>query len=140
MGRSVAGQNRHAHQGPLASGLTALAVLSVLVVTGCSAPDGEQGHNESPQPDATGRLLTDGGRVFARACAACHENGLVGAPRIGDRNAWAPRIATGKATLVEHAINGFRGDSGFMPPKGGHAYLDDGEIAAAVEFMIEQAR
>lgn len=137
MYRSIGDQVRHAGRGRLTPGLTTLlAGVVVLGMTGCSGPDGEPGRQGRSGADAP----ADGRGVYARACFACHENGLVGAPRIGDRDAWASRISRGREILVEHAINGFQGASGVMPPKGGHRYLGDGEIAAAVDFMIDRAR
>ena len=53
------------------------------------------------------------------ACMACHGAGVAGAPKIGDAAAWGPRIAKGADTLHKHAIEGFQGQAGFMPPKGG---------------------
>lgn len=83
---------------------------------------------------------TDGQSVFQTACAACHGTGIAGAPRIGDQAAWSARIAKGEATLVEHAIEGFQGDQGFMPPKGGRTDLPDEAVRAAVEYMLVQSR
>ena len=70
---------------------------------------------------------------------ACHGAGLVGAPRLGDGSAWAPRIAKGRAVLVQNALTGFSGQSGVMPPKGGHAYLDEAAVSAAVDYMVRAA-
>ena len=81
-----------------------------------------------------------GQRVYAASCAACHERGVSGAPKLGDKADWAPRIAQGQDVLVTHAKNGFAGKRGFMPPKGGNAALTDAEVAAAVSYMVEQSR
>ena len=78
--------------------------------------------------------------VYASACAVCHSAGIAGAPRTGDVAGWESRIAQGMATLVEHAVNGFQGATGVMPPKGGNAALSDDEVAAAVEYMVELSR
>ena len=72
---------------------------------------------------ATGNL--SGQQVFAQVCKTCHEAGIAGAPKVGDKAAWAPRIAEGESTLLQHAINGFQGKSGVMPPKGGNPTLTD---------------
>ena len=61
----------------------------------------------------------------------CHSAGLMNAPKIGDKDAWKPRIAQGYDTLISHAINGIRS----MPAKGGNPALTDGEIANAVAEM-----
>jgi cytochrome c5 len=52
---------------------------------------------------------------------------------------WEPRIAQGADVLRDHAINGFGGSSGFMPPKGGNPSFSDADIHAAVDFMIGEA-
>ena len=76
-----------------------------------------------------------GEQVYNTACFACHGAGVGGAPKLGDTAAWGPRIAQGAATLHKHALEGFQGKSGFMPPKGGRVDLSDEEILAAVKFM-----
>jgi cytochrome c5 len=82
-----------------------------------------------------------GPQVYNAACIACHQPpGLTGAPPMGDATAWAPRIAQGVETLYTHALGGFQGTAGFMPPKGGRVDLSDDEIKAAVDYLVEQAR
>jgi cytochrome c5 len=81
---------------------------------------------------------TDGKSVFESACVACHGTGIAGAPRIGDKAAWAPRIAQGAAMLEKHAIEGFQGSTGIMPAKGGRTDLSDEAVRAAVEYLAEQ--
>jgi cytochrome c5 len=81
-----------------------------------------------------------GPQVFNQACNACHGAGIGGAPKLGDKAAWAPRIAQGSGTLNKHALEGFQGQAGFMPPKGGWVNLSDGEIIAAVEYMVGAAK
>ena len=81
-----------------------------------------------------------GQQVFAQVCKTCHEAGIAGAPKIGDKSAWGPRIATGEKTLVQHAINGFQGKSGVMPPKGGNPALTDDQIKATVQWMVDQVK
>lgn len=80
-----------------------------------------------------------GEQVYNAACFACHAQGVGGAPKIGDHAAWAPRIAQGKATLYQHALQGFQGKAGVMPPKGGRVDLSDGEIEGAVDYMLGKA-
>jgi cytochrome c5 len=81
------------------------------------------------------RQLQAGAAVYKAVCAACHDTGAAGAPKIGDAAAWSARIAQGYQTLVSHAINGIRA----MPPKGGNPDLDDIEVARAVVYMANQA-
>jgi len=80
-----------------------------------------------------------GQQVFAQVCKTCHEAGIAGAPKIGDKSLWTPRIAEGESTLVQHAINGYQGKSGVMPPKGGNPGLTDDEVHRAVVYMADQA-
>ncbi|MGH8274195.1 MAG: c-type cytochrome [Gammaproteobacteria bacterium] len=79
-----------------------------------------------------------GGKAIWHAhCAACHATGVAGAPKIGDKKEWGPILAkTDTPTLYKHAINGFKGDRGYMPPKGGAASLTDAEVKAAASYMI----
>ncbi|MGB5211133.1 MAG: c-type cytochrome [Gammaproteobacteria bacterium] len=80
-----------------------------------------------------------GEEVYNSACAACHTAGIAGAPKLGDAAAWGPRVAQGMDTMVDHAINGFQGKAGYMPPKGGRTDLSDGSIRNAVEYMVSQS-
>ncbi|BAV12316.1 cytochrome C [Moraxella osloensis] len=79
-----------------------------------------------------------GEKLFSSVCATCHTAGLMGAPKLGDKAAWAPRIAQGKDTLYKHAISGYQGKSGVMPAKGGSQASDD-EVKAAVDYMVSKA-
>ncbi|MGV3590708.1 MAG: c-type cytochrome [Gammaproteobacteria bacterium] len=80
-----------------------------------------------------------GQKVYTEVCIACHlPPGFGGAPGLGDAAAWAPRIAKGKETLVDHALNGFSTQTGLMPKKGGRLDLTDEEVVGAVEYMLEQ--
>jgi len=80
-----------------------------------------------------------GEQVYGQICKTCHEGGLAGAPKTGDKAAWGPRIAQGEKVLVQHAIAGYQGKSGVMPPKGGNADLTDDEVHRAVVFVANQA-
>lgn len=76
----------------------------------------------------------DGKTVFQNSCNACHGSGLLNSPKLGDKAAWAPRIAKGIATLDKHALEGFNQ----MPAKGGNVGLPDDAVKAAVEYMVSQ--
>jgi cytochrome c5 len=78
----------------------------------------------------------DGRAVYRAACVACHDAGIAGAPKIGDKGAWSSRVAQGQATLVKHAMEGFKG----MPAKGGCASCSDADIRAAVEYLSHQVQ
>ncbi len=78
-----------------------------------------------------------GAEVYTAACAACHAAGVAGAPKMGDKDAWSERMTQGMEILIEHAINGYQGKAGYMPPKGGNAALSDEEVKNAVAHMTE---
>jgi cytochrome c5 len=80
-----------------------------------------------------------GQTVYGQVCAVCHAAGVTGAPKPGDKADWAPRVAQGKDTLYAHAINGYQGSKGVMPPRGGSSKSDD-EVRAAVDYMVSQAQ
>ena len=86
---------------------------------------------------AKGNLAGDA--VYGQVCKTCHDAGLAGAPKIGDKSAWGPRVAQGQSTVTQHAVNGFQGKTGVMPPKGGTADLTDTEVGRAVVYMANQA-
>jgi len=86
------------------------------------------------------KLAADAGKnLYSAACVACHGAGIAGAPKFGDKAAWAPRIAQGASVLYEHSIKGFQGNAGMMPPKGGSSASDD-EVKAAVDYMANAAK
>lgn len=84
--------------------------------------------------------LDMGKRVYSGNCMACHSAGVAGAPRLGDTQAWSLRIGQGLDTLYDHAINGFNGNTGYMPAKGGYASLNDDEVKAAVAYMVFESK
>jgi cytochrome c5 len=94
----------------------------------------------APAPAAPAAASADAGKkLFESTCQACHGSGVAGAPKFGDKAAWAPRLKQGKATLYEHALKGFQGKSGVMPPKGGSSASDE-EVKAAVDYMAAAAK
>ncbi len=77
----------------------------------------------------------DGSVIYASLCGACHTTGAGGAPKL-EKALWTPRLAQGMDTLVKHAIEGYTGEGGIMPAKGGNLALTDAQVKVAVEFMI----
>jgi cytochrome c5 len=96
--------------------------------------------DEKLAPDAGKKVSADAGKkLYEAACQACHTPGVAGAPKLGDKAAWAERIKQGDKVLYEHAIKGFQGKAGFMPPKGGSTASDE-EVRAAVDYMTAASK
>ncbi len=84
---------------------------------------------------------TDGKEIYDHLCTSCHTAGIAGAPKVGDKATWGPRIEQGLDILVKHAIDGYHGpDGNFMPPKGGNAALTDEQVTAAVHWIVDQVK
>ena len=84
---------------------------------------------------------TDGKTIYDNLCHACHTAGVAGAPKLGDKANWGPRVAEGIDTLVKHAIEGYKGpDGNMMPAKGGNPALTDEQVKAAVHWIVDQAK
>lgn len=100
---------------------------------------------QSPQGSAgsagtVAAIPKTGEELFQQTCSACHGQGIAGAPKAGDKAAWGPRIAKGKATLYDHALHGFTGKKGVMPAKGGRTDVPDALVKQAVDYMVGLAR
>ncbi len=77
----------------------------------------------------------DGGVIFDNLCAGCHKSGAGGAPTMA-RAQWTGRIAKGKDLLYTHAIEGYQGEAGVMPAKGGNPALTNEQVTATVDWML----
>jgi cytochrome c5 len=84
-------------------------------------------------------LELGGQETYATACQVCHATGVSGAPRFGNAADWKARLAKGRKTLYQHAIQGFQGEKGVMPPKGGRTDLSDESVMKAVDYMTSEA-
>jgi cytochrome c5 len=89
---------------------------------------------------AAGGDQAKGEHVYKATCAMCHATAAGGAPLFASKADWEPRIAQGKETLYGHAIKGFTGAKGTMPPKGANAALSDDDVKAAVDYMASQIK
>jgi cytochrome c5 len=80
-------------------------------------------------------FAASGKAVYDATCAACHTTGAAGAPKLGDKAAWAPRVKD-MAAVTASALKG----KGVMPAKGGNSSLSDADVTAAVEYMVSQSK
>ena len=93
----------------------------------------------APAPQAAPANAVGEG-VYKKTCVMCHGSGVGGAPKVGDSADWGARAAKGVDQLHAHAIAGFTGEKGMMPPKGGNAALSDDEVKAAVDYMVGKSK
>jgi cytochrome c5 len=114
---------------PNAPAPAAAAAAQATTVAAVSAPA------SAPAPAKAGAEGA-GKKTYETVCFACHGAGVAGAPKFGDKAAWAPRVAQGKDALHASALKG----KGAMPPKGGNASLSDADVAAAVDYMVAAAK
>ena len=119
--------------GEVIVGTAPQAAATAPATVGAAAPTSSAAPASPAAPAAAAR---SGEQVYQQACAACHAAAVMGAPKTGDKTAWQPRIAQGKATLYQHAIGGIRA----MPAKGGNASLSDAEVKSAVDYFVVQAK
>jgi cytochrome c5 len=120
---------------PVGEGEVAAAAEGV--VEAAPAPEAESAAAEpAPVAAAPAAAGKDGATVYTQVCRACHEVGVAGAPKRGNKADWAPRIATGKDTLYTSALKG----KGAMIPKGGNPSLSDDEVKGAVDYMVGSAQ
>jgi len=113
---------------------TILLCAALLLAAGCGKKD------ETAGPGASGVDLAQGETIYGQRCAACHDRGLAGAPRNGNKADWTTAIAQGIDVMVEHSINGYKGQRGFMPARGGHSDLSDSDVTAAVHYLAQTNR
>jgi len=124
--------------------LIPLLLLSLLAACGKqeSAPTASTPPASVPTTPAVQAVVENhpGEGPYKQVCVMCHGGGVAGAPKIGDKAAWAPRIAQGNDVLYKHSIEGFTGQTGMMPPKGGGSSLSDEQVKQAVDFMVAKAK
>ncbi|MDY0331080.1 MAG: c-type cytochrome [Thiomonas sp.] len=132
---AVAGSSEAAAQQNAASMSTVAATPAASGSATAATPAGSG--SASAMPVAAAKV--DGKSVYESTCIACHGAGVAGAPKVGDKAAWAPIIAQGDAVLYDRAIHGYTGKRGVMPPKGGSTASDD-EVKAAVDYMVSQSK
>lgn len=115
--------------------------LERAVVYMANGSGGEFKESAAPAPEkaaagASAAGKADGKKVYDATCTACHGAGVAGAPKAGDKTAWAPRLKTGANALYASALKG----KGAMPAKGGNAALADADVKAAVDYLMGLAK
>ena len=134
--------------------LILLSSVAAIAMTGCGKQDNAAPAAQSAQPAAVAAAAApaagtppNGGEenalgksTFGQVCAMCHAAGVAGAPKPGDKADWAPRIAQGNDVLYKHALEGFTGNKGMMPARGGNPSLPDDKVKAAVDYMVARSR
>lgn len=111
------------------SNMVAAAVLMGLA--GC-------GGNAETADSAVDAISANAGQeIYDQYCYSCHNPGMNGAPRLGDTEAWAPRIAQGRSVLLTSTIEGI---APAMPQRGLCLSCSDEDLAAAVDYMVEESQ
>ncbi len=90
----------------------------------------------APAAPGAGGDPAAGQAVYQQRCRLCHDRGMMGAPRLGDRAAWEDRLAKGEEALLQSVVRGLKG----MPPRGGCRSCTDEELADALAYMLKQVR
>ena len=114
--------------------LTTLAAMALLVACQSAQDDVSAPAADSPPAPAVEAAALTGKEAYDLVCAGCHEDGVDGAPKTGDRDAWAGRSWLWEAVLFEHAKEGYME----MPAKGGNDALDDATVEKAAEYMLSR--
>ena len=120
-------------EAPAPAATQSAAAPATAAPTAAAAPAAPAG---APAPQAAAPAAGDGKAVYDKTCAACHATGVAGAPKTGDKAAWAPRLKQGMDALYAASLKG----KGAMPPKGGAVQLSDAEIKSAVDYLAAQAK
>ena len=137
--KSIAGFTGKAGAMPAKGGNASLTDVEVTNAVAFMA-DKSKGAAAATATPAVDPKLAAGKTLYDANCGACHESGMMGAPKPGDKAAWAPRLAQGIPLLVSHSNKGFTGKVGMMPAKGGNAKLTDEEIASIVNYMADKSK
>ncbi|MCC6134576.1 MAG: c-type cytochrome [Candidatus Contendobacter sp.] len=85
-------------------------------------------------PKPAGEVKLTGQEVYNKVCVACHATGVMGAPKVGSKELWEPRLTQGLTGLVNNALSGIRA----MPAKGGDPSLTEANLRDAISYMLDQ--
>ena len=80
--------------------------------------------------------VSEGRRIYIEVCAACHANGVAGAPRFGNRQEWEMRQLRGRKEMLQSVMKG----RGSMPPKGGNPSVSDAQAQAAMDYLLASVK
>jgi cytochrome c5 len=120
-----------------------LLTVGIFLLGACSPekqPVVNEELTESKEEAMAEMKLAAGKNIYEANCAGCHDAGVTGAPKPGDKPAWSKRMASGLEVMVKKSIDGFEGETGLMPPKGGNASLTDEEVTNAVDYMASKLK
>ena len=127
-----------------AQALASMLALLMLLGAGCSEKENTSPEEAAPaqtaaeeapaadKPADTQTASAEGQNIYQKSCQACHATGVAGAPKLGDKEAWAPRIAKGNDVLLSSVTNGLKA----MPPKGTCMTCSEDELRAAIDYMV----
>ena len=93
---------------------------------------------ETPKIETTSsaKVSTRGGKEIYTKCQGCHNVGIGGAPKYGDKIAWQSRIKRGMDDVLSVAKAG----KGMMPPKGTCMDCSDTELRLVIQYMMDSAK
>lgn len=126
---------KFAEPGPAAGTDTAATAPAAAPAAAEPAPAAAAPAPEQAAPPTAAAAGNVGKELFDKTCATCHATGIAGAPKFGDKAAWAPFIAQGMEAMVQKATQGV----GAMPPKGGST-ASDADFRAAIQYMVDNAK
>jgi len=119
---------------------TEVAATSAAEAPATDAPAAPAAADQAPAAVTAAAPAANGESTYKSACSVCHGAGIAGAPKFGDKAAWATRITQDAAVLHRHAVEGYKGSAGVMPAKGGRVDLSDDAVIAAVDYMVAGSR
>jgi cytochrome c5 len=117
----------------IVTGVVSFLVVMLFLVACNKQSDSTSSSESTASQD---NQMTRGKEVYTQVCSGCHSSGVAGAPKFGDKEAWAPRISQGMDKLFQSAIHG----KGNMPARGGQPGLSDQDIRAAINYMVSNSR
>ncbi len=133
---TLRGTHSHARR-CLAGGLVLLTASLWLASSRAAAgPDASPVTEGGQVPAAS---LKSGQEVYVAVCASCHDSGAAGAPKVGDKAAWAARLSEGMGLLYLHSLKGYHGKAGVMPARGGRADLSVELVKQSVDYMVSRS-